>query len=56
MIRPNLSTAKGFTLLELLLAVMIFALIILGAQQIFSMAVKNADALQAWRWWSIRVW
>lgn len=38
---------QGFTLLEILLAVFIFALIILGAQQIFSMAVKNSESLQA---------
>ena len=39
--------STGFTLLEILLAVFIFALITTGAYQIFSLAQKNALSIQA---------
>lgn len=39
------SKELGFTLLEILVSVIIFSLIIIGAQQVFSMASANAGAL-----------
>jgi general secretion pathway protein J len=42
-----LKKSSGFTLLEILLAVFIFALITTGAYQIFSLAQKNAVSIQA---------
>jgi len=37
---------NGFTLIEILVAILIFAFIIIGAQQIFSMASNNAESLK----------
>jgi len=42
----NPNTTSGFTLLEMLLAVLIFALIILGAQQTSSLAIESASSLK----------
>ena len=44
---PEKSKTTGFTLLEILIAVIIFAIIIIGAQQVFSMATRNAAAVNA---------
>jgi len=44
--KKGICISKGFTLLELLLSVFIFALISTGAYQVFNVAQKNAAALK----------